>query len=177
MKDVARIILTLECNRGCSYCVNNYDFVLEEAVELGTWSRLKDYKIVCITGGEPLLKPDWILTTVRALKKQNPSQKVYLYASIYDDYLEVLMHEGLDGVNFTLHQFCTEKDRRALEKMESLIRRYPGSFRLSIDRSIGAVTFTPPLWKNIKLKDWKGEDEAAVNPNEDLYIWWSAAQP
>ena len=55
MKQTARVIVTLVCDRSCPGCcnTNGLDGIQEVNLE-----RLKDYEEVVLTGGEPLLMGD-----------------------------------------------------------------------------------------------------------------------
>lgn len=102
MKDTARIITTLHCERGCTYCANKQHVKL--AKPLHNWEQLHKYSSLCLTGGEPLLEPERLFAFVEDVRKVKKF-KLYLYLSTFavlDDFIKAVA--VADGITWTVHQ-------------------------------------------------------------------------
>lgn len=97
MKKTARVIITLKCERACSYCCNKYEKIIKQCVHINNLKPLRGYKEVIITGGEPMLNPSRTLSIIRRIKRMNPKALIYLYTAKYDMKLEDTI-ELVDGV-------------------------------------------------------------------------------
>ncbi len=170
MKKTARVIVTLACNRKCPGCCNE---TIGKVASIGDISVLSDYEEVVITGGEPMLNPDSLLRFIKALKKQNKRQRVYLYTACLsmDDYGKIL--NQLDGITVTLHAEVTDDDIRNLKYMSYNLYGEDLDMRLFIDRRV----YEKYDLSNICLKTWdvvrKLEWKEKCNPadNEDLLLF------
>ena len=101
---VARLIITLDCNRKCHYCCNTPE-MLASATHISDLSALKDYDEICITGGEPMLYPEKVISISNTLKRYN-NNKIYLYTAFTNgsELPRVIRRGTIDGINFTLHE-------------------------------------------------------------------------
>ena len=59
-KDTLRVLVSWKCNFKCSYCCNDTLPAIRSAITPATFDALDfdRYKVVCISGGEPLLFPE-----------------------------------------------------------------------------------------------------------------------
>lgn len=80
---LARVLVTTQCNLKCSYCCNKIPEIqksfsmttMDEFVE-----RAKEYDVVNISGGEPLLSEDKLTRLVEDLYTHS-NAKIYLYTN------------------------------------------------------------------------------------------------
>lgn len=129
-----RLLLFNECDRSCKLCVNK-QHDLSQVPKVVTFAEFNE---VILTGGEPLLKPDLVLSTIKRIREEN-SCPIYMYTAKVNDplvFLQVL--EALDGVTVTLH---TKKDvlpflriNDAIEAQSDIYKNK--SLRLSVFRNI-----------------------------------------
>ena len=95
-----RLILFTECNRGCPGCCNKQ----WDIEALPVCSSFKDYSLIMLTGGEPMLHPDIVTGTIRKIRKQNPEAKIVLYTAYLKNTQALLaVLPLLDGITVTLH--------------------------------------------------------------------------
>ena len=102
------------------------------------------------------------------------NQKIYLYTADYDECRDgirsVLDH--VDGGQYTLHEDTTTKDLHKFYNFEAAITLRTGSWRLALDPNINRpIAFSPNHWKQIKLKEWKTEENCEMPENETLFVY------
>ncbi len=139
-----RLLLFTECERNCEGCCNK-DWDLES---IPVVESFKGYDEILLTGGEPMLKPVFVLDTMIKIREENESVKIYLYTAYLTVDLFFIL-EALHGIVITLHNqsdthgfllFDLELSKRSWHKSKSL--------RLNIFDNVSLP--------NIKLKcDWK----------------------
>ena len=168
MKDTARVIVTMRCNRNCPGCCNNS---LKDIPRI-TMEQLKDYKKVVITGGEPFLLGDtWLENFILGLCKQNEDQYIYLYTAETALWRHRKVLDYLDGITVTLHAECTDDDIRNLKDLPCYIKTNIDT-RLFIDSRVydrydlSNIDFT--WWYIVRKLHWKDYCDPA--DNEDLFI-------
>lgn len=170
MKQTARVIVTLVCDRSCPGCcnTNGLDGIQEVNLE-----RLKDYEEVVLTGGEPLLMGDkFLVQLIKKLRKQNKNQSIYLYTAnlALDEHEKVL--DLLDGITVTLHAEATDNDIRSLKYMSENLYGEPLDMRLFIDERV----YDRYDLSNIRMSTWdvvrklKWLDRCEPADNEDLLM-------
>lgn len=169
MKNTARVIITTKCYRDCKYCVNKQAHVIKQATRISDITSLKYYREVLITGGEPTLYPDDVISAAKKLHKQNPNVLVYLYTTLLVRELEDIL-QVVDGVTYTIHKDATETDIKIFVRTQELFQSFKNhSFLLSIDKDLDKIIpIIPSVWKHVKIKGWK--TKCIVPVNEDLYI-------
>ena len=95
-----RLLLTQKCNRSCVGCCNK-DYNLDELpIELD----FKDYECIMITGGEPMLDPEYLKRAITSIRRLTDTP-IYVYTAKTDDYdalTEVL--DMVDGLTITIHE-------------------------------------------------------------------------
>lgn len=116
MKKTLRLLITLDCNLSCSYCYNR----LPEINSKFTKKRLEDidftqYEVICITGGEPLLKRNLINNLFNS-EVISWKHSIYLYTNgllLKDSDIQIF-----DGINIGIHY--REQVREILENSNVL---------------------------------------------------------
>ena len=172
MKKTARVIITFDCNRKCSYCVNDYAYIINQAIRIKDLNKLKNFDEIVITGGEPLLDRERTRDILRDLEYEIvPNAKKYLYTSIFNPSLRMVI-DYLDGITYTMHTDHDE-DQLAFDDFEDFIKNHNNkSYRLAISPTLENVfIFSPFLWKEIKFKDWKEEGRCEIPKHETLFIY------
>lgn len=175
MKKTARIIITLDCNRNCPYCVNKYEHIIKRAKEVNEYDlgdAFSGYDELVITGGEPLLN---IGRTEKILKKLCAlyDSKIYLYTALYHEGLYRIMNY-IDGLTYTVHSMDDWVDYDAFHDMQKTIADYyqDKEFRLTLNPNIKKqLGIYPYLWKVIKSKNFKSKELCAILPHETLFIY------
>ncbi len=176
MKKTARLIITFDCNRKCSYCVNNAEWIKKVVINIDRLDVFRDYKEIIITGGEPLYDIDKVIRILNELNNRYPDKKIYLYTSIFKDGLyDIINQDLLDGITFTLHSEIKNMDIYDLRKMEELICQGIGmnlSTRLKIAYDIEIpISIIPNIWDEISTKHWKKPEECKLLEHETLFIY------
>lgn len=183
MKKTARVIVTLKCNRKCSYCVNKQSGTLKsaekiwgiEALLCGTFGRydsIVTHDEFLITGGEPMLDPLRVHLLAMRIKCAQSDAKVYLYTALH-----VLGNAGtshvlyeVDGIHYTIHRDATPKDILLFRRFQDMIEPYKDkSFRLFIEQGVKhQVPVIPNRWKRVEVKPFM--IDCPLPENETLYI-------
>jgi len=112
--DTVRVVVTWRCNRVCGYCCNRKPAVRAAFRP----ARLHEvdwpaYRIVCITGGEPLLYPERI---ERVARLASPRSYVVLYTNgllLDRSGAESLERAGVHALNVSLHDPRTFREQYA----------------------------------------------------------------
>lgn len=174
MADIARVILTFDCDKSCSYCCNKYSNIIDKAIPLYGAEELRDFSTVLITGGEPMLRPIDVLSFIKTTKKVNLEATIYLYTAKFTlGIFDILPF--VEGVHFTIHADTTMEDilefRDIQEKLYNYKHDNPDiSFRLYIHPDIKLVIdIIPYVWSRIESKPWLAEDECQLPYNETLF--------
>ena len=174
----ARVIITFQCQRSCRGCCNTYGRIMKQAISISDLATLANFGIICITGGEPLLEPDYTLDIVAKIRRQHPSAALYLYTALYAERMPDIVR-ATDGIHYTLHEGATDQDIDGLQRFQQVIRNEGNgkSFRLYIDKRVERlVSIQPNLWKRVEVKPWLSEEEllamqpSGLPPNETLFI-------
>ncbi len=166
MNKIARLIITLDCNKKCSYCCNTPK-MLASATRINNLSALKNYDGICITGGEPMLNPNRTANIIVELSSYN--KPLYLYTALFHPELYTII-PFLKGIQYTLHTGCTDIDLQSLLYMEGLIPQFPEkSYRLYIQKDIDQqIHIVPSFWDRLEIKDWI--EDCPLPKNETLFI-------
>jgi hypothetical protein len=180
-KRKARFILTTACHRDCDGCCNKSD--IYERKEVYNLSDLKAYDEVLITGGEPMLYPNkvsyllYMLSEVLGYTGTKYLYSAYFSPEFYSLWSGVL--KRVDGLHYTLHAECTDKDVEALKTLSRLIGANfdPAfthqSFRLAIDKRVyerydlSNLNLAP--WTVVRKMEWKAE--CPLPEGEELIVW------
>ncbi len=96
-----RLLITKECNRNCAGCCNK-DWDLDSLPIINSY---KGFKLIMLTGGEPMLKPLGIVDVIGEIKEQNKEAKIILYTAKIDEIGKIVgLLCFLDGITITLHE-------------------------------------------------------------------------
>ena len=169
MNTKARVLITRECNRRCPNCCSDYNTVMSGMKQIDSIADLKDYEVIMLTGGEPMLFPDRVRVYAEALKAQNPNVTIYLYTALYREELKEIINV-IDGIHYTLHIYANELDNAGFVKFQELAKLYPDkSFRAYIDPAVQIpVTIYPWIYKRLEVKPWILEGDCPLPEGEDL---------
>lgn len=172
MKDTVRLIITRNCNRDCPDCCNKQTSVIDAAEHISDLASLQDYKVICITGGEPLLKTQRTIKIIQQLRKFNPRVTIFVYTAAYKNtkYNKYLI-TWVSGIHYTLHYPLAVGDMLHFYKFQTRITEYPRkSFRLYVDSRIDTpVMIKPYVWHRVEIKAW--QKECPLPENEKLFIY------
>ena len=179
----ARLLITYKCPRTCPGCCNTYSKIMAGAKPLYDINQLKDYDVIMLTGGEPMLFPDRVIKIANILSKVAPKAKIFMYSAWHDsdsDLSRVLSH--IDGVHFTLHSQSDDKDIEAFHKFQNVASHYTGkSFRLYVDKALPLelqkkIKIKRSVWTRVEIKPWASEDEllatqpAGIPAGEEMFV-------
>lgn len=178
----ARVLITEECNRNCSGCCNKYFKIMEQAKRITTLDELSIYKIISITGGEPLLFPEKTERIIDELKGKKDPPVIYLYSAYYHPSLKKII-PMIGGLHYTVHEGAKEKDFELFYSLQELIKINKKewkdkSFRLYIDNKVDEpLSILPNVWNQSNVSKWLTEKELldkqpnGLPLNETLFIY------
>ena len=185
---IARLIITWDCNRNCSYCCNTYTRVMKQQRAVQDLSELLPYDVICITGGEPMLYPRRVVNIAKALRLQNQNVKLFVYtAEPFAGAVGLTRPFGLqevlsvvDGMHLSLHGEATQYDVSAIREVQSFVLDHDlykeKSFRLYIHPDVQhAITLEPRVWRRVELKPWLKEAEMELPAGEELLVYLGKA--
>ena len=145
--DKLRLLLFEECDRDCPGCCNR-DWDLQS---LPICEDFTPYRLVMLTGGEPMLHPEIIRSAAADIRRQT-SAPIYLYTAMTQGLDELL--PLLDGVTLTLH---TPSDYLPFWRFDQSAQNlYGKSLRLNIFEEVGPV---------ICSERWQVKDHMVWVPN------------
>ena len=178
-----RLLVTKICTRNCVGCSNNdiKPFGTINIFELLQNIKEGAYTQIMITGGEPLLFPDLLLTYLTTLQSAKGEEKqrcgfpaLILYASwlpkhLDNDYL-VSIFSQLNGITFTMHDEDGLKDFKRLNDILCMMHYKPSSMRLNVFCDVKLPPITLHGW-NVKFIEWikdcplpEGEEFLQLDP-------------
>lgn len=114
-KDKLRLLLFDDCNRNCPGCCNR-DWDLQA---LPLCQDYTPYRLIMLTGGEPMLYPEIIREAIAAIRRQT-NVPIYLYTAMPEQ-LDALM-PLLDGVTVSF-------THRRISRYSSLLTGLPRTLR------------------------------------------------
>ena len=76
--DTLRLLLFWECNLSCDYCCNDIPEVRASIKQISAENiEAKKYENICISGGEPFINPDIVLSVAEAFHDKD----VFIYSN------------------------------------------------------------------------------------------------
>jgi organic radical activating enzyme len=171
IKDTARLVMTLKCNRGCTYCPNG--FYKKLMTKLENFDDLDKYNNICITGGEPLLDCSTLLALLDDLRLLRGNFKIYLYASDYDPVTVSLpgVMQRINGLTWTLHENTSFDDMQKFNHVQALLSSANDN-RLVLHTK-AMLQWAPRInylkWNRVTVLQMT-EHTCSLPPNEDLLI-------
>ncbi len=95
-----RLLLFEECNRKCKGCCNK-DWDLKALSKINSF---RGFDEILLTGGEPMLYPQLVIDTIKRIRKENSTTKIYMYTAHSRNLIKNLnILYNLDGIVITLH--------------------------------------------------------------------------
>lgn len=141
---ILRLLLNTNCDRSCSGCCNKqWDLLSLPRVEY-----FCDYKMILLTGGEPMLKPDLVRKAIREIREDTQAP-IILYTAKVDKILEVSnILAMIDGMTLSLHE---QKDVLNFEIFNKFLRHssmlHSKSLRLNVFKDINLDSVDTNIWK------------------------------
>ncbi len=151
--DKLRLLLFSDCNRSCEGCCNN-QFDLNAIPSVTDFSG---YRKVILTGGEPMLKQDVVLNTIKQVRKQNPLAEVVMYTAKSKRAFDLIaMLHFLDGITLTLHEGF---DVEPFNALNDILLTNPWAFnkkmlRLNVFAGIDISDIDLTLWSVKEGIEW-----------------------
>ena len=140
-----RLPLFEECNRNRQGCCNK-DWDLQS---IPVCTDFTPYRLIMLTGGEPMLHPEKILDAVSTIRTQTTAP-IYLYTAMVNDALDDVI-SYIDGAVVTLH---TPGDVKPFERFDQTAHNLFGkSLRLNIFEEVGDVV-SSPRWRRKEHMEW-----------------------
>ena len=162
---IARLIITLDCNRKCHYCCNTPE-MLASATHINDLSVFKDYDEICITGGEPMLYPEKVIDISNTLKRYN-NNKIYLYTAHAIGLPLVINRGSIDGIHYTLHNSVSASDFAYVQALAHIEKGV--SFRAYIlPGHKDIILLDTSDWARLEIKPWI--KDCPLSENETLFI-------
>jgi len=178
----ARVLVTQKCNRNCDGCCNKSN-ILDSMKVIKSIDELLPYDEIMITGGEPTLVRDKVITLFEQLKERYYMGNRLIYSATYDEDFYSKLIPIIDGLHFTLHYEATDKDVRDLRDLSLFLKDYLSrktnvsenykSFRVNIDKRLyerydfSNIDFSP--WGSVRKMEWI-KDCPLPNQEELLYL-------
>lgn len=144
-----RLVMFEKCNRSCEGCCNN-DWDLNGLDVVGGYSG---YDIVMLTGGEPMLKPELIVSTAKEIRETS-NALIYLYTAKSKRALDLIaILHCIDGVTLTLHE---PYDVAPFVELNNLIVEMgiKKSFYLNVFKGVDITGVNTELWKVKSEIEW-----------------------
>lgn len=172
-----RLLVSEKCNRACQGCCNK-DIDLDG---LQICTNFKDYDLIMVTGGEPMIIKKEVIHVIEIIRQDNPRAKIIMYTAYRDSPVELLhMLDILDGITITLHE---QEDVEPFLKLVELIKS-TGRLQRGFDKLLRVNIFegvamgqNPEVWtvkRNIKwIKNCplpENEDFKRFCNEDELYL-------
>lgn len=140
---VLRLLLNTNCDSNCSYCCNKqYDLLALPQVELFSF-----YKMILLTGGEPMLKTDLVRKVIKEIREETKAP-IILYTAKVDRLLEVAsILSSIEGMTLTLHAQKDVFNFRLLNNFLKHTMKETKSLRLNVFRNIDLEGIDTSLWQ------------------------------
>jgi len=97
-----RLLLFEDCNRNCEGCCNKqWDLNTIQVIKA---YELANYDLIMLTGGEPMLKPNIVLDTIKIIRTVSKAQIVMYTADVSNRTDITHIMNLIDGITITLHE-------------------------------------------------------------------------
>ncbi len=177
---IARLLITMDCVRNCTYCCNKYSRIMSRAKYINSLDEMDQHDVTCITGGEPQLEPGRIYRVIDWARKLEHKPKLFMYTTVYTKHTSDIA-KMIDGIHYSIHAPMELSDLSNFNNFDWTVVRslhHQKSFRLYIESSVDMyLAFNPSRYQRTEIKHWQSEDELlAIQPNgipagETMYIW------
>lgn len=170
MNSIARIIITQTCYRNCTYCINQYDSVIEQGIVIPDIDNLPLYSTYIISGGEPLMAPK--LDAVLDELQSRSGSRVYFHTTLYKWNLFSTL-DRTNGLTFTLHDDMSAEEIDRFNRLQNRLKSYERNDK-TLFLNIGAnfkrlECIQWKLWDQTKRMRWLSGNDFKMT-FEDLYI-------
>ena len=162
-----RLLVTKKCLNHCKYCSNQYI----QPVTIFDLEYLHIYTDIVITGGEPLLFPENLITLIHNIRSVNFNIPIYLYTSIFNpSTVNKNILTLISGVTFTIHNRIGFNEFQDLRNFLYEVPMQPYSKRVHIFND--AINFLPPEFSlygwNVRFITWKKDFECKLPKHEQF---------
>lgn len=145
-----RLVLFEECNRSCEGCCNK-DYNLNHLPTIWDFS---EYDKIFLTGGEPMLQPDLILSVIQGIRSVNDCP-IYMYTAKSKRAMDLIaMLHVLDGITLTLHETYDVAPFVALNNLLVSMDIKGKSLRLNVFSGVDISGLNTDLWEVKDNIEW-----------------------
>jgi len=138
-----RLLVFSKCNRNCEGCCNK-EFDL---LHLPVVKNLEKFDEIYLTGGEPLLEPDFLIKLILEIRKKS-NARIFLYTAKIDDYIAFIsVLSVLDGICVTLHESQDVEPFKVLNDYITHINTNKQSLRLNVFKGIDINGIDCSKWR------------------------------
>ena len=140
-----RLLLFEECDRACEGCCNK-DWDL---ASLEVEKDFRDYDLIMLTGGEPMLNPQTILRAARRIRETTRAPIILYTAMVRKPETLLIVVNQLDGMTLTLHGQEDVEDFKFLNGMILKGGRLIGnkSLRLNVFKGVDLTGIDLSRWQ------------------------------
>lgn len=163
-KDTIRVLVSWKCNLHCSYCCNDTLPGIRRAIRPATIDSLDftQYKVVCISGGEPLL----FLDRVKDVCERSKGKFIVLYTNGTKMTPEIagnLAEWGVNAVNCGLH--IPQTFHTIIRKVHNSFQGLQVSLRFHLEDAYTEIAQQHP---GLNFRFWHRDD--CERDNEDRVV-------
>lgn len=138
------LLISEQCNRTCQGCCN------KDLENLPICTNFKDYNLIMLTGGEPMLFKREVVHVVEIIRQDNPMAKVVMCTAYRDNPVGLLhMLDILDGITITLHE---QDDVASFLKLVALLKS-TGRLQRGFDKIL-KVNILAGVFINQDIEGW-----------------------
>lgn len=134
-KNKLRLLLFEECNRNCKGCCNQ-EFSLES---LPVCRDYTPYTLIMLTGGEPMLRPEFVLRVVERIRESTNAPIILYTAWAKDKKALAKVLDHIDGMTLTLHSSEDIRDFQEFDKYYPVEKKQKKMLRLNVFAEVGKV--------------------------------------
>ena len=142
-----RLILFEDCHKKCEGCCNK-DWDLKS---LPIYHNYKQFDMVLLTGGEPLLRPKLVRTVIDKIYKESKAIIIIYTALAHLPYTFCALLELVDGITLTIYEQQDVPDFERLCKKLTNSNIMGKTMRLNIFDDIVIPTI-PEYWRVKRIK-------------------------
>ena len=142
-----RLLLWDTCNRSCEGCCNkDWDLVNLPRIPM---NEIASYDQIILTGGEPMMFPETLISTIKEIRQAAPNSQILLYTAwVVNSYFTLEVLKLLDGMTVTLHEPSDVQDFEIFDLCLPDFIRETKSLRLNIFDGV-------PMPRRQYLSNWK----------------------
>lgn len=156
MKPKARLKITLDCNKACSFCINNNQQYRDSWTRIDSIFRVDwtQFRSIVISGGEPtIVEISHLLSIVRGLRASSEGACIYLQTNglgLTKDLVRRL-DDYIDGVGYSVHSI--EEFKHMLTRLRDILKIKPIKLYVQLElfqkhtHTFPQEGFTYKLWE------------------------------